>query len=40
MNRRGLQELAELRASEAKALLDAGVYDGAYYLAGYAVDAH
>ena len=32
------QELAEQRLSEAKALLDLGKWDGAYYLAGYAVE--
>jgi len=38
MNRSDLQELAELRLRESKALLDAGFPDGAYYLAGYAVE--
>jgi HEPN domain-containing protein len=38
MNRTDLQELAELRLRESKALLDAGFPDGAYYLAGYAVE--
>ncbi len=32
------QALAETRLEEAKALLDAGKWDGAYYLAGYAVE--
>ena len=32
------QELAEQRLAEAKALLDQGQWDGAYYLAGYAVE--
>jgi HEPN domain-containing protein len=32
------QELAEQRLVEAKALLDLGMWDGAYYLAGYAVE--
>jgi HEPN domain len=32
------QELAELRLAEAKVLLDQGQWDGAYYLAGYAVE--
>jgi hypothetical protein len=32
------QELAEARLVEAKALLDLGKWDGAYYLAGYAVE--
>jgi hypothetical protein len=30
--------LAKTRIREAKALLDAGLFDGAYYLAGYAVE--
>ena len=38
MNRAGFQQLAELRLQEAKALLAAGFPDGAYYLAGYAVE--
>jgi HEPN domain-containing protein len=33
-----LQVLAETRAREATALLRAGLHDGAYYLAGYAVE--
>ncbi len=32
------QQLAEERLVEAKALLDVGKWDGAYYLAGYAVE--
>jgi HEPN domain-containing protein len=32
------QELALTRLEEAKALLDVGKWDGAYYLAGYAVE--
>jgi hypothetical protein len=32
------QELADRRLAEAKALLDQGHWDGAYYLAGYAVE--
>lgn len=32
------QQLAEDRLAEAKALLDLGRWDGAYYLAGYAVE--
>jgi HEPN domain-containing protein len=32
------QELAEQRLVEAKVLLDRGMWDGAYYLAGYAVE--
>lgn len=38
MNRADLQQLAELRLREAQALLVAGLADGAYYLAGYAVE--
>lgn len=38
MNRADLQHLAELRIKEAEALLAASFYDGAYYLAGYAVE--
>ena len=32
------QELAETRIREAKGLLDLGMWEGAYYLAGYAVE--
>ena len=38
MTRRDLQQLALLRLKEAKQLLDAGLPDGAYYLAGYSVE--
>jgi HEPN domain-containing protein len=38
VDRRDLQELSKVRLKEAKALLDLGLYDGAYYLAGYAVE--
>jgi HEPN domain-containing protein len=38
MNRTDFQNLAELRLEESKALLAAGFPDGAYYLAGYAVE--
>lgn len=38
MNRRDLQVLTRIRLVEARALLDAGLYDGAYYLSGYAVE--
>ena len=38
MNRAELQRLARLRIREAKVLLDNGCYEGAYYLAGYAVE--
>ena len=38
MNRADFQRLAELRLKEANALLAAELPDGAYYLAGYAVE--
>ncbi len=38
LNRKGLQYLAKLRLREAKALLRSNHPDGAYYLAGYAVE--
>ena len=38
MNRNDFQQLAELRLKEAKALQSAELPDGAYYLAGYAVE--
>lgn len=38
VDRRDLHVLSRIRLKEAKALLDAGLYDGAYYLAGYAVE--
>lgn len=38
MNRTDFQKLARIRIREAKALLDQHLYDGAYYLAGYAVE--
>jgi hypothetical protein len=38
MNRIGFQEITELRLRESKALLAAGFPEGAYYLAGYAVE--
>lgn len=38
MNRPEFQQLAEVRVREAEALLAAGLWDGAYYLAGYAVE--
>lgn len=38
MNRADLQELAELRIKEAKILVDAGSYPGAFYLAGYSIE--
>src|ERR1035441_1181551 len=39
MNRIDFQRLAELRLKEAKALLAAGFPEGAYYLAGYAIES-
>jgi hypothetical protein len=38
VNRTDFQELARVRLDEANALLQAGYFDGAYYLAGYAVE--
>ena len=38
MNRTELQTLADVRIAEARVLLAAGMFDGAYYLAGYAVE--
>jgi len=38
MNRADLQHLAELRLKEARVLLNAGCFEGAYYLAGYAIE--
>lgn len=38
MDRRDLQALSKARLIEAKALLRLGLNDGAYYLAGYAVE--
>lgn len=38
MNKSDLEELAEVRIREARALLDARMPDGSYYLAGYAVE--
>jgi hypothetical protein len=38
MNRADFQALADIRIAEAQQLLAAGLYDGAYYLAGYAVE--
>jgi HEPN domain-containing protein len=38
MDRRDLQELSKVRLREARALLGLGLHDGAYYLAGYAVE--
>lgn len=38
MNREQLQRLAQERAEDAQALLAAGRWSGAYYLAGYSVE--
>ena len=38
MNRADFHKLAEIRMREAKVLLDRKCYEGAYYLAGYAVE--
>lgn len=38
MNRQELQTLAEERLADATALVQAGRWDGAYYLAGYVVE--
>ncbi|MBY0456009.1 MAG: hypothetical protein K2V38_01585 [Gemmataceae bacterium] len=38
MNRAEFQQLADVRIKEAETLLTAGLWDGAYYLAGYAVE--
>jgi HEPN domain-containing protein len=38
VTRADFQQLADVRLQEAKALLDLGLWDGAYYLAGYAVE--
>ena len=38
MNRRQLRKLAKIRLLEAEALLNGRLPDGAYYLAGYAVE--
>jgi AbiV family abortive infection protein len=38
MNREDLQRLARLRIADARILLRAGRFEGAYYLAGYSVE--
>jgi HEPN domain-containing protein len=38
LNRKDFQLLSNVRLKEAKALLGVGLYNGAYYLAGYAVE--
>lgn len=38
VNRKELQDLSKIRLKEAAALLHLGLFDGAFYLAGYAVE--
>ncbi|MFP4173930.1 MAG: HEPN domain-containing protein [Candidatus Hydrogenedentota bacterium] len=38
MNKYTLEQLVDIRVSEARALLESGHYEGSYYLAGYAVE--
>lgn len=38
MNRKDFQTLARIRLKEARVLLKAGCYDGAFYLAGYVIE--
>jgi HEPN domain-containing protein len=38
MDRKDLRSLSRVRLSEARALMKAGLPDGAYYLAGYSVE--
>ena len=38
MTRRDLQQLSKIRLKEAKTLLENGLWDGAYYLAGYSIE--
>ncbi len=38
MNRKDLKLLARIRLKDARALLKAGCFDGAYYLAGYVIE--
>jgi hypothetical protein len=38
VNRKDFQDLADVRVAEAEALLQGTFFDGAYYLAGYAVE--
>ena len=38
VDRRELQDLSKVRLKEATALLQLGLFDGAFYLAGYAVE--
>lgn len=38
MNRQRFQDIADIRLKEAKALLDVGFFEGAFYLAGYVAE--
>ncbi len=38
VDRKELQDLSKIRLKEATALLELGLFDGAFYLAGYAVE--
>jgi HEPN domain-containing protein len=38
VNRNDFQKLAALRLKEARVLFDAGCWEGAYYLAGHAIE--
>ena len=38
MNKTDLEKLVDIRVSEARALLDSGNYQGAYYLVGYSLE--
>jgi HEPN domain-containing protein len=38
VDRKDLQDLSKIRLKEATALLKLGLFDGAYYLAGYSVE--
>lgn len=39
MNKQDFESLVDIRLNEAKLLLDGGYFQGAYYLAGYALEA-
>jgi HEPN domain-containing protein len=38
VNRTDFQKLSEIRVREAEVLFENGFYEGAYYLAGYAIE--
>jgi hypothetical protein len=38
VNRKDFQDLADVRIAEAQSLFTGGFFDGAYYLAGYAIE--